>query len=74
MAAEASGQALFEVMILLFGLIAVLLLFAVGQEIYRRDRLWRFIAQDENLPDPLEILYCYRVADIQNSETGGENE
>ncbi|WP_276273605.1 hypothetical protein [Haloarcula litorea] len=71
MAAEATGDGPFIALMLAVTIGALILLFI--RELYQRHRLWRYIAQDENQPDPLEILYCYRVRDVQNSETGGEN-
>lgn len=72
MAAEGSGQGLFVALMLAVAVVGVLLI--ICRELYQRHQLWRFIAQDENLPDPLEILYRYRVEEIEKSESGGENQ
>mgnify|MGYP000633949853 CR=1 FL=1 len=34
------------------------------REAYRRDQLWKFIDQDEELADPLEILYLYKAEEL----------
>ena len=64
MAAQEAGEALFMLLMLGASLLALVLL--IGRELYRRHQLWRFIAQDEDLPDPLEILYLYKAKGVEN--------
>lgn len=72
MAAEATGQGLFVFLVLAASV--MYLLFYVGRAVYERIQLWRFISQDEEQADPLEILYMYRMQQIQCSEKGGETQ
>jgi hypothetical protein len=68
MAGSASGQEVFVAWVLFFILVGIAAygLFYIGRALYERIRLWEFIAQDEELPDPLEILYQYKADEVEN--------
>lgn len=51
---------------LYLGAAAVLLILGIGQALYRRYQLWKFISQEEELPDPLEMLYEFRLKEVEN--------
>ncbi|MFB1064888.1 hypothetical protein [Natrinema sp. H-ect4] len=56
--------------ILLLCLAAIGLYFAYLslRESYRQEQLWNHIAEDDNLPDPLEILYTYKAKEVENQQ------
>lgn len=68
--AATSGDLLFLVWL---GAIALIFLTGIVQQLYRRYQLWKFISQEEELPDPLEMLYEFRLKKVEDSESGGEN-
>jgi len=65
MAAETASAA---VLLLFFvALIGVALMnLILVTKLARRDQLWRYISQDEELPDPLEIVYLYKAKEVEN--------
>jgi len=72
MTAEATGQGLF--ILLTLTAVILYLLFLVGRALHQRHQLWKYISEDENLADPLQLLYCYKAREIENSESGSENQ
>ena len=64
MAAEASVSVLLLVFVALVGV--ALMFLALVTELYQRIQLWNYISEDEELPDPLEILYQYKAEEVEN--------
>jgi hypothetical protein len=61
-------------LLLLIGAVALYFLYLISRRLYDQYQLWNFISQDENVSDPLELLYCYKAKEVKNSETEGENQ
>lgn len=72
----AAETATYEAVQLLFliGAVTLYFLYLVTRGLYQRHQLWKYISEDENVSDPLELLYCYKAREIENSESGGETE
>ncbi|MCY4730518.1 hypothetical protein KY092_08095 [Natronomonas gomsonensis] len=61
-------------LLLLIGAFALYLLYLVFKGLHERHQLWKYISEDENLADPIKLLYCYKAREVENSESGGENQ
>lgn len=66
MPAEASGVVLLLVFVALVGV--ALMFLALCEELYQRIQLWNYISEDDNLPDPLEIVYLYKAKEVENQQ------